>query len=474
MAQDHYGVDTLDELAAKIDPGPPRPPNRSMEDFCQAWWGKSYADCIHEILLNDRFLNLERQSSLLQTPGATTHPLRYFGGDILGTVIGNPTVDDRRIWVGADFPITNKYCINLSDNTALIDSLPFRNHSTSEFKNGEVDLYGKTHTADAIGAGWRSQGNDTWATPNQTAFPGTIYWVLDAAPSTTTGILYYAIAWLVETPTDGPAFFDLEVKDTHILPVNVFGTANLPDDPADPGVMGIGPAGDFYMYGFMADTSFNYYFGLEFDPPAGDFTPNHGQNSLSIGGDTEWTRIARLPVATAPDATGHTGTVYTDYEFWTGSGWSTDLANAAKIVDTGNTPIRGYFHATKIATGHYLGIAQDYPDVYRRCYYSSTPTGPWWNYRNIWTPFGPGQPEAGMHRASGYNRLLPGFPAKANHVMTMTTNLVWFAVTKVGKNINEMDTPYVIQVPTKDAAEAGTFSPPPLHNIRRMRHMLVR
>jgi len=439
-----------------------------MEDFCQAWWGKPYADCLHEILLLERFLNLERQSSLNQTPGNVNQPLVYYGGDMLGTVIANAPDAGRRFWVGADFPIAIKYCIDLQGNIAKADSLPFRNHSTTEFKDGEIDLYGKTHTADAIGGGWRTGASDTWATPNQTTYPGTIYWVVEAAPATALNILYYAIAWLVETPTDGNAHYDLEIKDTHILGVNIFGTANAP------AVMDIGPAGDFYMYGFMADTTHNYYFGLEFDPPAGDFTPNHGQNSLSIGGDTEWTRIARLPVATETDATGHTGTVFTNYEFWTGSGWSSDLANAAKIVDTGGSPIRGYFHATKIASGHYLGIAQDYPDVYRRLYYSSTPTGPWWNFRNIWTPFGPDTPESGMHRASGYNRLLPGFPAKTNHVMTMCTNLVFNAVTKVGKHINEMDTPYVISVPTKDAAEAGTWAPAPPSAVHRMRPLLVR
>lgn len=452
-ALDHYGTDA-DGMMELLDPAGPR----TNDEFCLAWWGKPFAQCYNEILLTERFVQWIRQSSDHEDPANSgSFYLNYLGGDCLDTCIVTQTGQDqnRRFWVGSDYYINGTNAVDLAINEFLTGTLPNRNHLTNEFKNTEVDKWGATRSADALGAGFRTMSGPNLTpafTPNQTTYPSTLYWNLAVSPSVSVSRVLYVGAWLTTFPGGGGAL-DHQVEDSHILHINGFGTVS------ETATFDVGPGGKFYICDIVEDTSFDYVYGREFVPQFGDFSPNYFDDELTV---TSFTTVARTPHGSLM-ATGHTGGTFTTYQFWSGTSWTSSIANLARLEDTNGNDIAGDCGIAKLGTSNYVLVAQDYFELEKRCYRSTTPEGPWSHYYTIPAPpFGIDYFGVGDHRGQLHTKVHPDFPSPDGHVMTMAAPL---SAATPGRHILDGGTPYFLAVP-----EPGLDVKPPLINAAATVH----
>jgi len=435
VASDHYGTDA-DGFMSLLDPSGPR----TKDAFCLAWWGKPYAQCFNEILLTERFVQWIRQSSDHEDPaGSGSFYLNYLGGDTLDTCVVTQSGFDngRRFWVGSDYYINGPNAVDLATNEFISGALPNRNHMTNEFKNGEVDKWGATRSADALGAGFRTMAGPNLTPafrPNQTTYPNTLYWNLAVSPSLAPSRVLYVGAWLTTFPGGGGAL-DHQVEDSHILHINGFGTVS------ETATFNVGPGSNFYICDIVEDTSFDYVYGREFVPKFGNFTPNYFEDEATI---TSYMTVARTPHGSLM-STAHVGGVFSTYQFWNGTAWISSIASLARLKDTNGNDIAGDAGVAKLGTNNYILVAQDYLEREKRCYRSTIPEGPWDHYITIPAPpFGLNYFGVGEHRGQLHTKIHPDFPAPDGHVMTMAAPL---SAATPGRHILDGGTSYFLAVP---------------------------
>lgn len=452
----HYGPGTtVAQFIEMLDSEGPRTPDA----FCQAWWGKDYVDSIPELLLLERFVQLIRQSAHKDAPFADgpTYVLGWLGGDMYATAqVSQGDDTGRRYWVASDYLFANSAdAVNLATNEFNDIAVSIRrNFQLAEFRDGEVDVAGVTRTADALGAGFRTMAGPnttTWVTPGAAFQPpthpyNTLYWLLALTPSHQTNFIFYAGAWLVDE-APGLGILNSQLRDTHILHINGFGTVSAVAS------FDLGP-GRFYVSDIIEDVTYYYVFFREYDPGYGDFTPSHFEN---LNTDTTYAHVARVPVVATPMATGHTGSVFTDYEWWTGTAWSSDSDASARLVDQNGTEIPGDAGFAILDDGSWIMTAQRYFEAERRVYKTATPGSAWTHIASVPTPLYPTEIVPDLLRTCIHMKVHPFMPAPEGHVMSMSHTMGFEAFPGAdpteppisGRHINAWNTPYFIAVPTE-------------------------
>jgi len=311
------------------------------------------------------------------------------GGDLTDSVVLPSTV---RFWSGADWSVGALVDPDLTFSGPM---LPHRTGNKTQNSSG-------VFIAEQL----------PWFSPDPALYGTDHYWPICMAVES--GVLRVG-CWLArdDIPTSPPWG---RIIDSHIVTIELtFGTVT--------GHVALNTdAQRFNVQSFLQDSSFTYIYGTEFSPPYGlGFALPGG-----FAGSHSLVRAARCPVGNI--------TVRSSWEFWTGSGWSTQMADAVPLVDDTGAPLAGDHRVavSKVGTGDYMAVGHSsIVDPFVQVYKSSTPVGPWHLRATVRLPrvtgtSVPGEQDRGAMVVGQLVQVNDVVPGTAGHkVGWMTRNLMY-------------------------------------------------
>jgi hypothetical protein len=123
-------------------------------------------------------------------------------------------------------------------------------------------------------------------------------------------------------------------------------------------------------------------------------------------------RIARVPDAQL--------STMSAWEFWNGTTWQSNVANATPMVDIYGQVIRGPAGISKAPGTHWLLAAHQYVDTHLSVYRSANPQGPWEMIARVPVPYA-GVVVGGGSTAGLHTKIIEHLAAPPEHSIAMMT-----------------------------------------------------